>query len=235
MIKWAGISNLDVGMVVEHYPKVIIPSRKQEVVTVPGRNGDIILNDGSFNNYDQQYAVFLDVKEQGGLEVAMPKIIDWLLGHPGYHRLEDSYFPDVYRMAQFVGGTDFSSIFNEYGEGNLVFNCCPERYFKMGEKPVVLTNGQKLFNPTSFEAKPLITVKGSGNGTLTFDEISVTINDISEFTVVDVKARRVYKNDTRLNNKFVGNFEDLYLGKETTVAWSGGITGVEIVPNWWTI
>ena len=43
MILWAGTSNKDVGMVVEHYPSVILPRRKMEVQQVPGRNGDIIL------------------------------------------------------------------------------------------------------------------------------------------------------------------------------------------------
>lgn len=235
MIKWAGISNLDVGMIVEHYPKVIVPTRRIERVNVPGRNGDILLDDGSFENYNQEYAVFLDVKHKGGLEAAMPEIMDWLLGHPGYHRLEDSYFPDVYRIASYAGGGEFVSVFNEYGEGTLTFNCCPEKYFKMGEKTVTLTKNQKLFNPTSFVARPLITVKGNGSGSLSFNGVSVTINDISDYVMIDTKLRRVYKDSTRLNNKFVGDFETLYLGKETTITWSGDITGVEIIPRWWTI
>ena len=115
MIIWAGTSNADVGMVIEHYPRVIIPKRSQGIQKVPGRNGDVIMDYGSFENYDQEYSAFLDAKNIGKLEQIIPKISDWLLGHEGYQRLEDRYFTDVYRIAYFANGAEFVSIFNEYG------------------------------------------------------------------------------------------------------------------------
>ena len=104
MIIWAGTSSKEVGIVVEHYPDVIVPQKNVEIQTVPGRNGDILLPGGSYQNYTQSYEVFLDAKNLGGLETVMPKITEWLLGHEGYQRLEDSYFPEVYRLA-WDGGT----------------------------------------------------------------------------------------------------------------------------------
>lgn len=160
MIVWAGTSSTDVGMVIEHYPKVIIPKRKIEVENVPGRNGDVVIETDSFENYDQQYSCFLDSKYIGGLEAVIPKVSDWLLGHSGYHRLEDSYFPDIYRMARFDGGGDFSSVFNEYGEGTLTFNCMPQKYLKNGEIEIncAAVNGvpKHMYNPTAFKAWPLV-------------------------------------------------------------------------------
>lgn len=235
MIKWAGISNEDVGMIVEHYPKVIVPTRKIETIKVPGRNGNILLDDGSFENYNQEYSVFLDVKHVGGLEAAMPTIIDWLLGHSGYQRLEDSYFPDVYRMASYAGGSQFVSVFNEYGEGVLTFNCCPEKFFKIGERAITLSKNQKVINPTLFTAKPLYKLKGSGTCRMTVNGTEVTVNNVSEYVMIDAAARRVYKDTTRLNNNFVGEFESLYLGKENVITWRGGTTGIELIPRWWTI
>lgn len=235
MIIWAGTSNEDVGMVIEHYPNVVFPERSQDIQEVPGRNGSIVLTNGSFKNYEQQYSAFLDSKNIGGLERVMPKVVDWLLGNEGYQRLEDSYFPDFYRMAFYSGGTSFISMFNEYGEGTLTFNCAPEKYYKTGEWPIDLTMNQMLLNPSAFSALPLITVTGSGSGTLTFNGNSITISNIGTSVTIDVKLHKAYNGSTNRNNTITGNYENLKLGKSTVITWSGGITGVKVVPRWWTI
>lgn len=235
MIIWAGTSNKDVGMIIEHYPSVILPNRSQDIQKVPGRNGDIVLINGSFENYEQSYSAFLDARNIGKLEQVMPKVVDWLLGHEGYQRLEDSYFPDVYRMAYYSGGSEFISLFNEYGEGTLTFNCAPEKYYKTGEWPITLSKNQVLMNPSSFTANPLILVKGSGSGTLTFNGSSVTITNVGTSVTIDVKLHKAYNGTTSRNNTINGMYENLRLGKNTTITWSGGITGVDITPRWWTI
>ena len=235
MIIWAGTSNRDVGMIIEHYPKVILPKFSQEVQQVPGRNGDIILPHGSFLNYEQEYAAFLDAKHIGKLEQVMPKVVDWLLGHPGYQRLEDSYFPDVYRMAYFADGAEFISVFNEYGEGTLKFNCAPEKFYKTGEKSMTITKGQVLRNPSAFDAMPLITVTGSGSGSITFNGVGLSISSIQTSVTIDVKLHKAYNGSTNRNSTISGSYENMKLGQETTISWSGGVTGVSLIPRWWTI
>lgn len=239
MILWAGISSKDVGMVVEHYPSVVIPRRKQEVQQVPGRNGDIILYQDAYENYEQSYQVFLDAKSKGGLTKVMPKLSDWLLGHSGYQRLEDSYFPDVYRMAYYTGGMEFLSIINEYGAGTLTFNCAPEKYYKMGERPVKITNGQIISNPTLFPAKPLISITGSGNGTIHFNNNSLTISNIGNTMDIDIRehmaTHKSGSNVENRNDKITGLFENMVLKGKTTISWSGGITSLTLTPRWWTI
>ena len=235
MIIWAGTSNKDVGMVIEHYPSIVFPERDQTIQEVPGRNGNVVITNGSFKNYEQQYSAFLDSQAIGGLEQVMPKVMDWLLGHEGYQRLEDSYFPDFYRMAYYSGGSVFMNMFNDYGQGTLTFNCAPEKYYKSGEWQMTLSKGQVLLNPSSFAAFPLITVTGSGSGTLTFNSSSITISSIGTSVTIDVKQHRAYNGTTNRNNTITGSYENLKLGKETTITWSGGVTGVKIVPRWWTI
>lgn len=242
MIIWAGTSSKDVGMVVEHYPSVTIPQKKIEVQKVPGRNDDIVISTGAFDNYTQTYDAFLDVKYIGGLEGAMPKIVDWLLGHDGYYRLEDTYFPDVYRMAYYTGGAEFVSMFNEYGEGKLTFTCAPEKYLKSGEQPIEMTKGKKLINLTSFPASPVIWIKGDGlsSGTLQVNDKTFAISIVPDSIIVDVQRHKAYSiepdgSEINRSNRITGNYEDLILKKETSITWTGGITGVEIIPRWWTI
>ena len=236
MIIWAGTSSKDVGMVIEHYPSIIIPSRSQEVENIPGRNGDLLIDYGSFNNYEQPYQAFLDVKEIGGLNAVMPRLVDWLMGHEGYQRLEDTYFPDIYRMAYYSGGSEFLNIFGEYGEGTLTFVCAPEKYFKMGEREIVLSQNHYLKNPSAFGAMPLIQITGDGtNGNLIFNGNSFGIKTVPSLITIDTKTHRAYNGTTNYSNLITGKYEDLKMEKETTITWSGGITGVTITPRWWTI
>ena len=43
MIWWHGKSSDDVHVIVERCPDVIVPSRKQEKVSITGRNGDLLI------------------------------------------------------------------------------------------------------------------------------------------------------------------------------------------------
>lgn len=253
MIIWAGTSNLDVGMVVEHYPKPIIPRRKIEVQSVPGRNGDIILEQDAFENYEQPYSVFLDAKHIGGLSQVMPKLSDWLLGNKGYQKLEDSYFPDVYRMAYYSGGSEFISIFNEYGEGTLTFNCAPEKYLKSGDYFIPIASGTVIRNPTAFAAFPIIRVVLKGKtstsstlvGTISFNGtvvITITVpassTSSSGWTInIDTKNYACTGASTGVNRSgwLTGSYENMKLEKETAITFNSNITSILLKPRWWTI
>ena len=247
MIIWAGTSNKDVGMVIEHYPKPIIPRRKMEVQSVPGRNGDILLEQDAFENYEQPYSAFLDAKNIGGLERVMPKLSDWLLGHKGYQRLEDSYFPDVYRMAYYSGGAEFINFFNEYGEGTLTFNCAPEKYLKSGDYPISPSSGTVFTNPTLFAAWPEYTLKLTNlsttgyinyNGTRILTVKMPNNYDSSTNPTIEIipKEHKILLNSSSVDAGLwlTGKFENLKLSGQTTITFSGFSTFI-IKPRWWTI
>ena len=59
MIWWHGVSGDDVGVVVERYPDVIIPNRKQEKISVPGRSGDLLIQQDAFENVRQSYDIYI--------------------------------------------------------------------------------------------------------------------------------------------------------------------------------
>ena len=241
MIKWAGVSSDELGLVVQHFPRRYIPKRKIEVESVPGRNEDIIYSQDAFENYEQPYSVFIDarsdgVPDHGRLDLISYKITDWLLGNPGYQRLEDSYEPMVYRRARFDGGTEFTNMFNEYGAGTLTFICAPQRFLKSGEFPIeIKIKYTKIKNPTAFEARPFIRLYGDGTCYLKFNTTQVMITEVSEYVDIDVEARSIMKGTTNYSSKFTGKFEDLVLKGMTEISWSSGSTKVEITPRWWAL
>ena len=90
MIWWNGKSGDDFHVVVQRFPEVILPLRKNEKVSVPGRNGDILIQQDAFENVSQRYSIYISA-EQTRLTPITHKIAEWLCVK-GYQRLEDSYF-----------------------------------------------------------------------------------------------------------------------------------------------
>lgn len=58
VIIWAGVPSTSVGVVVERYPAQPGPSRRIETIQVPGRNGDLLIDQGAWDNYGQDYEVY---------------------------------------------------------------------------------------------------------------------------------------------------------------------------------
>ena len=229
MIWWHGKSSDDVGVIVERYPSVTIPQRKQEKVSVPGRSGDLIIEQDAYENYTQRYEVYVSA-EQPKLTTISHTMAEWLMVK-GYQRLEDSYWLDTFRLACYKGGTSIDNILNRFGRATIEFDCKPQRYYKSGYIPISLTNGQKLVNPSPFTAKPLIVITGSGAGTISDGTNTLTFTDCD--VTVDCDIMQIYKGTTNKNS--VGSGAFLALDGESTITWTGGITAVTITPRWWTL
>ncbi len=242
MIEFAGIRSDERNLIVEHYPQRYFPKRKYNAQAIPGGDKDFVIDEGedAFSNYSQPYSVFFDSKGPG-LSQASRHIAEWLLGNPGYQRLEDSYDPDFYRLAYYSGGEQFLNFFNEYGRGTLTFTCAPKRFYKSGEVPIVITSGQKLFSPSTFKAYPIVKITGNGNCTLTMTDKkgsskTFTINGVSGTVTIDSRYHKaINSSGASVNQNVKSDYENLYLADETSISWSGATTGVTIIPGWWTI
>lgn len=256
MIEFAGIRSDERFLIVEHYPVRTIPKRKYQVQEVPGRSGAIAQPEAedAFSNYDQSYTVFLDAQAPG-LPMVSRGLAEWLLGNPGYQRLEDSYDPDFYRMAYYVGGDDFSNIFNEYGRGTLKFNCAPKRFYKSGEREITVTSGDTLYSPSIFKAKPILKfVWNSGIPQSVPIQAVITVTDKNNNSkafrinpgsangeiVVDSEAHTAYgyvegQDPVNLNSSVASDYENLYLDSVSSITFNNRVLNLKVIPRWWTI
>lgn len=231
MIWWHGVSGDDVGVVVERYPDVIIPNRKQEKISVPGRSGDLLIQQDAFENVRQTYDIYISA-ERPRLPTVAHKVAEWLCVK-GYQRLEDSYWLDTFRIATFQGGIDIANILNRFGRATIEFDCKPQRFYKFGNQFITLTNAQILHNPSPFTAKPLIVVQGSGAATITDGTHQLTLTSCNNVTI-DCDAKQIYQGSINVNRFGGGTFPELPTG-DTRIIWAGGITSVKLKPRWWTI
>lgn len=233
MISWAGKTSDTLGVVVEHYPIRVVPERALTETEIAGRNGALVQYDGNWQNYTQEYEVYISA-EKTGLVRAARAVAEWLSAPVGYQRLEDSYEPDVYRMAYYAGGQDIESILNRFGRATIEFVCKPQRFLKSGEAPKTFTEAGTLTNITRMDALPVITVYGTG-GTVTVNDTTVEISEIEDYVVLDCELMDAYKgNENRNPYVSAADFPVLVSGINN-ISFSGGITSLEIVPHWWTI
>lgn len=109
------------------------PERDVQQIHVPGRNGDLLLDYGGYKNIQVTYPCsILDHNSE---------VSQWLrsvlYSAHGYCKLEDDYHPDEFRLAEYRGPFEpevFSERGNDTAKVDLVFNCKPQRFLKIGDK-----------------------------------------------------------------------------------------------------
>lgn len=233
MIIWAGKNSEELNITVERYPTRTRPTKKYNVISVPGRNGDLHIDTGAYTNYMQPYDIGIK-----GAKKELPKAAEaaaeWLYGAAGYQRLEDSYEPDVFRLAYFAGPFDVENMLNTLGRATIEFNCKPQRFLKSGEVAVSVASGDSVYNPTAFAALPIINIYGSGAGRLQVGEYVVEIFSLDGSMSLDSDLQNAYSGTANLNNAISApEFPQLAAGNNA-VSFTGAWT-VEIIPRWWTI
>lgn len=122
----------DYGITISGSGTYNAPERDITHYEVPGRNGDLLIDNGRFKNVIVSYPVNIEKDFTGKAKF----LREFLLSHQGYFRLEDSYDTDTYRMAQFAGPITFDDIgpLNRWGKLELQFDCKPQRYLKAGDE-----------------------------------------------------------------------------------------------------
>lgn len=228
-----GVSSRDIGVTVEGFPGAVMPKKDLEVTTIPGRNGALVYDYGTYANYTQNYTIHW--REVG----RNARITEWLQ-KPGYHKLEDSFHEDHYRLAYVGTNQNLDNRMQVLQRMPISFECRPQWFKKKGENPITINESGTVLLNTGENALPLITVNGNGSGTLNVDDCTITINDIpSGGIIIDCELQDAYSPDKlqNLNSKIILNdnrFPVLKRGK-TTITFTSGIKSVIIIPRWWDL
>ena len=231
------------------------PARDIEQVHIPGKSGDLLFDNGGFQNVP---LVYPDCHILTEFDRNMAALRNFLLSSPGYHRLEDSYNPDEYRMAEFRGPLDaeaHTARGNDSGKFSLTFNCMPQRWLKEGEEEIELAATQVLYNRWQ-TAKPIWTVRlpAGGSVTITIVPVNGSGSGILQTTVansgttlnryrIDTETGVVYKyGDYEWSDRGTNGAADVS-GSMPVIGGFGeyevrvaGLTGdafCKIIPRWW--
>ena len=201
-----------------------------ESKTIPGRNGALIFDTGSYENRRGSASCFC---LQENVETAISSAGRFLMGKKGYRRLETSDDPNHYWMARVKNSPQIEMRLRVIAPFEIEFDCKPLRFLKSGENKTSFTSSGSISNQYGQTALPLITLYGNGNGTLTIGSCVVEVNNLSGVLRIDSDTQNAYNNNGNQNmNINAPSFPTLPDG-ETQIAFSGGINRIEIVPRWW--
>jgi len=228
-----GQSSLDYGIYVGGQGTFNAPQRDVTKVSIPGRNGDLIKDNGRWLNIEVPYNIVV----MDEFKYKTDAVRAWLSQPKTYARLEDTYHPEYFRLARFIGPIDFeTSAWNKTGKATVVFDCKPQRFLKDGESLVEMANGGTILNPTLYESKPLIRIVCTGSGTVTVGNYIIEVSDISTYVDVDCEIMNCYANGVSMNHKvrIDGRFPIIPPNK-VDVEWTGDITKVYIAGRWYTV
>lgn len=164
------------------------PERRIERIQVPGRNGELLIEDGSFENTE---LLFKDCFIPRHFSENFTNLSNYLNRQKGYQRLELSWLPDEYRLAAFHGDIEASmKNWDGMGKFDLAFNCKPQRFLKSGEEPIYifpLVNGVKTTRLVSFQQYgtviKLIKIPTSGSVTFKINYLDSATQEVVSVTL----------------------------------------------------
>lgn len=207
-------------------------ARDVTYISVPGRSGDLITDNGKYKNIDIPYdCILLNNTEKGFAELAR-QIRGWLLAEHGYFRLWDSYDDKYFRLASYSDEADIEQELQVLGAIKLSFNCKPFKYSFEGQQSVILTAPSTLYNAELYSSSPYFKITGSGTVTLTVNNDSFTFSEVDEYIEVDSDIMNAYKGTLLQNNKMSGTAFPTLLPGNNNISWVGNVTSIEIVPRW---
>lgn len=165
-----GVSSLYYGVGLSGTGVWDAPARKGESISVPGRNGSIWIDDGSYENIMVTYPCWMSE----GFDERVDDFRAYLSRHSdAYYKLTDSYHPLQFRLGRYAGAfTATPGAANKTGRMDVTFDCQPQRFLKAGfvwqsldipdidpsEAVATVFSGE---NPTGFKAAPVLMVSAA--------------------------------------------------------------------------
>lgn len=208
------------------------PQRSIDVMSVPGKNGDVLIDNGRYENITVSYKAYI-IDEYNlnirGLRSA-------LLAQHGYQKLEDSVNPEEYRMGYILPFEIEESGILRAGQFTLQFNCKPQRYLKVGDYDITLTSSGSIHSDYDEDAAPLI--RAYGTGYFSINGVRITINSANSYTDIDCELMEAYKDTMATNcngNITVNNNKFPVLSKGNNTITISGLSRLDIKPRWWII
>lgn len=156
-----GQSSLELGIRIKSKNIFSAPKYDMSLVSVPGRDGELVNSNKRFNNAIVSYTCFIPAGSIQELSTKLRNIKKWLYQDvDSYHELTDSYEPDFMRYAIFNSKLDISDTANKIGTFTIQFSCHPFKYLISSMEEIDLESTMSVYNPYPFPAKPVIRLMG---------------------------------------------------------------------------
>lgn len=202
-----------------------------ETVSVPGRDGDLLISKNRLKSVTIELPC--TVLSSRKLTDAESDISNWL-NVDGYKDLTLSWDPDFIYRSAFIETFEIASLMRQFGKVKLNFLTYPIKFYKQGRTTQTLSNGATVNGLGNVNAKPIITLVGSGDCTLTINGRKTKLRAVQNTITLDMQARQVFSGNLPAWDKVVRapQYQMPYLDYgRNLISWDGDFT-VSMIPNW---
>lgn len=189
--EFGDIKSSDYGLYISGDGAFNSPARRGEMITIPGRNGSLFIDEGAFENIEVPYPAFIGTGEEVLFRTKLRNLRSQLAATGNYRRLVDTYHPDEFRLAIYRSGLEADPMhYTRAGKFDVIFECKPQRFLISGEIPQTFVENGVIENPTPFESLPIIEV--TGNGDVAIGPYIFTVTDNSTTITIDTELMEAY-------------------------------------------
>lgn len=190
-LTYDGVDSSSFGVFISGDGVFDAPARRGEMISIPGRNGSLFMDEGVFENITVEYPAFIGTGYEAIFRQKLGDLRSALSSRGNYKRLTDTYNPDEFRLAIYRSGLEVDpKVITRAGNFTMKFDCKPQRFLISGENPQIFTVPGTITNPTLFASSPIIKV--TGNGTVAIGDYIFTVRDNSTTIIIDTEIMDSY-------------------------------------------
>lgn len=197
MFTYKGVSSKEMHLRVLNEVVFSSPERDVEVLEIPGRDGELILDKGRFKTVTRSVPCRLEPPADVDIEVLMSEIHSWLLTDSGFHRFTWERDPEFCYFARVEGDVVSQRMFERLGRSVLQFRLHPIKYLESSLQAREMVSGWNVHNPFDIDAKPVVRVIGNGTLTVMIDDRVLRLQDVQGGCVIDSERQLVTSLDGR--------------------------------------
>ena len=212
---YKNINSRDMHLYVLSQLEFSSPERDVESVSIPGRDGDLMMDNGRYKSVIHKIPCHLKVAIDDDLEGALSRIHQWLVADAGSHDLLFDHDLDFIYRASIDNAVTTSRILSHFGRVVINFRIHPVKYLQKSLVESKVLNGVNVENPFQVIAKPILRIVGNGDITINIGGKSLVLRGIASGCIIDSETQTITSLDRRVTlfERMYSPFPELQAGR----------------------
>ena len=191
MFIYKGISSKDMHLRMLNDITFTSPTRDVNMIQVPGRDGDLIMDNGRYESVIRSVPCRLAAPLGTDVETLISQINNWLIDDGRFHAFTWENDPEFEYLARVEGDVTSQRILSRYGKTVIDFRLHPIKYLTSSLTEQQVTTGTNVPNPFNIEAKPIIRIVGNGDFTLNIGGRALVLQGIAGGCLIDSETQTI--------------------------------------------
>lgn len=239
--QYGGRCSSEFGIKIKNWNYLNIPERNIEEIEIPGKNGSLFIDQGTYKNRIIDIECYIDMRGKDKTRMAS-ELTKWLLQDCQYKTLVFSDNDDYSYDAICINKIDFSELITDYFEFIISFSAKPFINKTNASQEITISdaNGINFYNDSVVEAEPIWEIETNMEGKTSYLIINNKRYQLYNHKLctmkIDCELMNITKNpntvfETNYNEVLTNaEFPNLEVG-DNKIMWEGNIKQIKLIPN----